>query len=586
MKNGRNISAGTRRFKAGSALVLVVLCVSVLMILGGAMLTVSFGVRHRAAMVKNEAAAMLAAEAGHEKAIFWMSQQKDMLTKLKEEGAIQGNISFEHASCDYEITFDCFVGARPVYRILSRGHSGRFDRVADVLVLQAVSGWDMGMCRVPSGPSSTQPVYYVDGEVIDMPLHINCYGEPDDYQRDIHIWGSPQFLREVGMSESRYTAGGTDKYKQVMDLFEGGICFDQPASKITDQSTLQTKLDAFKSDTKEDFRFKPAANDKVADAHPAVQLEFFVDKSGEGKVRITNHCTVRGHSKNNHSQTHDFRIDPEGDGSTFQMYDIYGYHYISENAETNGDRIVRSIKSSEVTPTYGGIEGKPGGQIFIDGNVIIGSKEENAPLVEQLNAVKGQITVAATGNIWIADSITVSGEHDSNGMPALDNPNILGLVAGGVVKVVDPGISEYSEGGLNNYPGPPVEIQDIKYEPVGRLDSGKPANSYHRNLPRYTMVEASITVGGSGWGAENVARRVGWWWLYGGRKDHPKQDYIVVRGTITEAVRGVVGYGSDGYNKQYYLDERLLQGILPGDIWLKGKYVSAPAGWHDYRSGN
>jgi len=57
-----------------------------------------------------------------------------------------------------------------------------------------------------------------------------------------------------------------------------------------------------------------------------------------------------------------------------------------------------------------------------------------------------------------------------------------------------------------------------------------------------------------------------------------------VRGTITEATRGVVGLtGSDGYLKFYYLDERLLEGVLPGDLWLAGKYIAAPAGWHDYR---
>jgi hypothetical protein len=61
---------------------------------------------------------------------------------------------------------------------------------------------------------------------------------------------------------------------------------------------------------------------------------------------------------------------------------------------------------------------------------------------------------------------------------------------------------------------------------------------------------------------------------------------LIVRGTITEAVRGVVGLiGADGYLKFYYFDERLLEGILPGDIWLRGKYIPAPAGWHDYRPG-
>ncbi|MHC4627490.1 MAG: hypothetical protein ACYTDV_10960, partial [Planctomycetota bacterium] len=65
------------------------------------------------------------------------------------------------------------------------------------------------------------------------------------------------------------------------------------------------------------------------------------------------------------------------------------------------------------------------------------------------------------------------------------------------------------------------------------------------------------------------------------------QDQLIVRGTITEAMRGVVGLiGNDGYLKSYYLDSRLLEGILPGDMWLRGKYVPAPAGWNEYRPTN
>jgi hypothetical protein len=95
-------------------------------------------------------------------------------------------------------------------------------------------------------------------------------------------------------------------------------------------------------------------------------------------------------------------------------------------------------------------------------------------------------------------------------------------------------------------------------------------------------VEASMTVGGGGWGAENVRRGSS-----GGREASGNQDYLVVRGTIAEACRGVVGLiGNDGYLKRYYLDDRLLQGVLPGDMWLQGKFVPAPAGWSDYRSSN
>ena len=93
-------------------------------------------------------------------------------------------------------------------------------------------------------------------------------------------------------------------------------------------------------------------------------------------------------------------------------------------------------------------------------------------------------------------------------------------------------------------------------------------------------MEAGITVGGGGWGAENVQRG-----SYGGRKETSGvQDNLVLRGTLSEVCRGVVGLtGTDGFLKHYYLDERLLTGILPGDIWLRGKFVPLPAGWSDYR---
>ena len=50
----------------------------------------------------------------------------------------------------------------------------------------------MGICRVPIGKNETDEVYFADGEVIDMPLHIN---DREDYpdNRDIYIQGNPSF---------------------------------------------------------------------------------------------------------------------------------------------------------------------------------------------------------------------------------------------------------------------------------------------------------------------------------------------------------------------------------------------------------
>jgi len=125
----------------------------------------------------------------------------------------------------------------------------------------------------------------------------------------------------------------------------------------------------------------------------------------------------------------------------------------------------------------------------------------------------------------------------------------------------------------------PVIPEGYKYIPIGIPDSGQPDNSYKRHLPDQLEIEAALTVGGGGFGAENVRRG-----YYGGRKEASGyQDDLVVRGAITEAIRGVVGLvGSDGYIKKYYFDQRLLKGILPGDVWLRGKFTPAPAGWKDY----
>lgn len=567
---------GTHNSKAGSvphgsALVLIVVSLVVLAALGLGMLTVGYGARHKAIRLKNEAISMLAAEAGYEKAIFWMSQQQDMLSALQEGvPGTSGTLSFPDGDCNYQIELFSFVGARPVYKVRSNGHSGVFKRTVDVLVLQAMSGWDMGTCRVASGTTGTYPVNFADGEIIDMLLHINDQNDDPD-QRDIYIIGSPQFTRAVSMGESRYTAQEADKYSGVINLFDGGIYFDQPRSKVTDEPSVQTKVDRFRDSTKAQFRFTPAGTAPITNPNSAVHLEFFVE-GGVGKVRITNNCTVRGFQQNRNYKTWDFRIQPGSGGTKYERYNIYAYHLMPADAETTGERSVQTIEHSYVTQSIGGVESEPGGQIFVDGNVIIGSGDSALPGQDK---IKGKITIVATGNIWIADSILADGTHDADGKPSEDNPNVLGLIAQGIIKVVDPGMSDYSY-----VDGTPVEPEGFEYVPIGLADGG---SEHERHLPDPMVVEAALTVGGGGWGAENVRRG-----YYGGRKETTgNQDQLVVRGTITEAIRGVVGLvGKDGYLKYYYLDERLLEGVLPGDMWLQGKYIPAPAGWRDYRVDN
>ncbi len=556
----------------GSVLALVVVSLLILSVLGTGLLTVAYGVRHQAIRLRNEAVASLAAEAGYERAVYWMSQQNDMLTALQQDvPGTNGSLQFHDGGCDYKIEFYTFIGARPVYQIVSTGQSGMFNRTVDVLVVQAIGGWDMGVCRVPTGSGSTYPVSFADGEIIDMTLHINKLNDSPD-ARDIYIIGSPQFLQAVGMGESRYTDGGSDKYVPVMDLFDGGICFDQPDSKVTNEDAVLQKIARFEESTDQKFSFDPDGQAPVSNNEDAVHLEFFVE-DGVGKVRITDDSTVRGFKQSSDYRTWDFKIK-EGAEGVYERYDIYAYHLMPEDADSTGKRFVSSISDTYVTQTIGGIESEPGGQIFVDGNVIIGSGGVDLPGIQDV--VKGKIAVVATGNIWLADSIVVDGSHDADGMPSEDNPNVLGLIAQGVIKVVDPGMSDYSY-----VDGTPVEPEGFVYVPIGRADLGQPPDSHRRHLPDPMEVEAAMTVGGGGWGAENVKRG-----SYGGRKEESgSQDYLIVRGTIAEAVRGVVGLiGTDGYLKRYYLDDRLLQGVLPGDMWLQGKFVPAPSGWRDYRS--
>ncbi|MBN2181289.1 MAG: hypothetical protein JW715_05195 [Sedimentisphaerales bacterium] len=552
------------------ALVLAMVAALVLTLLGAGLLHICYGVRIRAAQIKRQTISMLAAEAGYETGIFWMSRQPDVLSGLADsDSGSSGTLVFENSRCNYEVQFYDFIGMRPVFRIVSTGYSGSASRVVDVLVVQKIGGWDMGACRIPYSESSTSPVYFTDTEVVDIKVHINDLRDSPD-GRDIYTLGTPQFLQEVEMGESRY-AGSTDKYGAIMGYFEGGISFDQPDVKITDEVAVQSKVDRFRASTKPSFVFTPVGTAAVPNPNSAVQLEFFVD-SGTGMVRATNNCTVQGYQR---AISWDYRIVPGSGGENFMKYDIYAYHYRPDVQVP----LTFAIEDTYVTQTFADKESEPGGQIFVDGNIVIGSADyENM-------VVKGKLTIVATGNIWIADSVVVDGPHHGlTGLPHKNNQNVLGLIAQGVIKVIDPGISSYPVGGINNYPGPAQpSVPDMlvegthSYVPVGN------GTGTDRYLPDPTVVEAALTVGGGGWGAENVMRG-----SHGGRKEASGvQDELILVGAISESVRGAVGlFGLDGYAKYYTVDNRLLEGVLPGNIWFGGKYVPAPAGWHDYRLEN
>jgi hypothetical protein len=584
----------------GFVLPLVLVAMTILVILAIGAMMASYGSRLQAVQTKAQTEAMLAAEAGYERAIFWMSQQTDILGALQSGGGT-GNINFGTGRCNYEVDFADYIGARPLFKVTSTGISGRpsFTRVVDVNVIQEISGWAMGACRVPtSGTSSTiyttTPVQFKNPEIIDMPLHIN---NQHDEVIDVTITGTPQFRKKVEMGESRKNSSGTDLYSSYMSLFHAGIDFDQPDIRITDEAAVLSKVNRFRNSTSPLYRFEPNGSASISPSNPsnastfsAVQLEFFI-QSGVGKVRITNHCTVLGYHRTstNGGSTWDYKIRPGTSGGTFDKYNIYAYHYAPDSNDPNLAPKTVSITDTYVSQTFGSFQSEPGGQIFVDGNVVIGGQSITDPNM----VVKGKITVVATGNIWIADSIKVDdnggSQRDANGMPTSDNPNILGLIAQGVVKVVDPGISGYSSTSYG-YPGSPAATVNDKYIGASRKHYYQPIGigavwSNSRNLPDPMVVEAAITCGGGGWGAENVSTGGS-----NGRKENPPgtPDDLIVRGSITECVRGVVGFPSqnDGFNKQYYADTRLMSGILPGDIWFSGKYIPAPAGWHDHSVNN
>jgi Tfp pilus assembly protein PilX len=572
-------------FRKGSILALAVIGLIVLAILGLGILNVAFGVRRQAIVLKNETSAMLAAEAGYERAVFWMEQQDDVMSSLTAAGGTATGLNTftsSNSSYDYTISRNNIpAGARVVYRIESNGHCGTSNRTVRVLVMQAVTGWDMGMCQIPTGTSSTAGVNFATGEILDIPIHINKDNTNPPNDRDIYISGTPRFLWEVEMGESE---GG--KYTGIMGLFEGGITFDQPDSKITDESVITAKVTSFASMALPAYNLTPTppsfVTSKVTNPAPAVQLEFFV-AGGVGKVRITNNCVVRGYTPT--LNTYDYAIKPGTNGTQYRQYNVYGWHYIP----TGQARTVVNLSDTYVTPSYGG---SSFGLIYVNGNVIIGSAEENAAALgvplSQLNTVQGNISIVATGNIWIANSLTVAGNHNSSdGMPADDNPNIVSMLSGiptsttqGVIKVIDPGRTDPASayGGT----APTATITDgstiiAQYEPTGLKDNATPYTNL-RHLPDPEVVEAGITVGGGGWGAEYVGNR---------KELTPPQDNLIVRGTITERVRGVVGIvNSDGFLKNYYFDQRLLEGFIPEDMRLKGKYIPVPAGWKDYRPNN
>jgi hypothetical protein len=619
-----------RSSEKGFVLVLVVLVIFILTIVGFGLLTVAYGARLHSLMMRDETMAKMTAEAGYEEAICWMSQQKDLFglvaqgqgrSQRGKKGGVEA-FKFERTATlanyyyDYVVCFDHFLGGQPVYLIESTGYCDRFRRQVSAYVVQAITGWEMGSCRIPVRFFGSLPEYFTGADVIRMPVHIDCGTEPDDRDPDIYISmaNKPVFEEPVSVAESRYRRWDRDKdkYAGIIDTFQGGIFFDQPNGKITDRESIRQKAGRFARSTASSFNFSrltysmPQADARVPNSFPAVQLEFYIGKNNQGMVRITNNCTVRCLE----GGRYDYMINPVGAISDYVKYYIYGYHYIEANTEPLDYKIEDSYVVQEVATSSGKVESSTaGGQIYVEGNVIIGG-EVRGDVVNGWeikiddkwypSKVKGKVKgtgtvmVVATGNIWIVSPIEYDEpqEWKTEGfrVPAAGNLSALGLFSQyGVVRVIDPAKSlngpadlsgstvwtELLKPNLTAFPGP-EPYAGLQYKPVGcHIDKVPGLPDYARYLPSPLVVQAAITAGGGGWGADNVGRRL--------NSSVNSNDVLVVVGAIAEAVRGPVAEGQNGFKKSYHFDKRFLSGILPGDMWLQSKFVPAPGGWSDYR---
>jgi hypothetical protein len=616
----------------GSVLVLASLVVFVLTILGLGLLTAAYGARLRATRLRNETMAKLVAEAGYEEAIRWMNQQADVLSAMMGESRGRGSStvatrrikkgSSPHRFADsadssadpgfvYTISFNRFLGSQPVYEIVSEGYCGQFSRTIRSFVVQEVSGWDMGLCRIPSGSWVSERAYFTGKDIVEMPIHINIENTPEDNSADIYVSrrSRPRFSYRVSMGESRYTWWGSnkDKYRSLINLFEKGIYFDQSECNVTDpfgsgNNTSEQKVSRFRRITSSAFNFWPVADPVVASLDPAwvtapaVQLEFYVSGEGAGMVRITNNCSVCCTA----GAGNDYML-AVGQVNPYTLYPIYGYHYADSSGSVSYPITSTYVRQEISSPSGRGASADAGGQIFVSGNVIIGGAvgiDAAGNMVmagtRLFSKLRGRLTVVATGNIWIVSPIVYAGPQDppeyqggylSKLVPSPGNQNVLGLFSQfGVVKVIDPKLSlnvPPSSSGNPNIPEVYTNAQGavLTYQPAG-FQAALPSRVWDRQLqspqlPQSSMVvQAAITVCGGGWGAENIGARMS--------VNPSGTDNLIVAGSISESVQGIVTDSmGNGFRRCYYFDERLLTGILPGDMWLQSKYVPTPGGWSD-----
>jgi len=536
----------------GVVLAFAAMSLLVLATIGLGIMAVAYGYRHRAISVKDETIALAAAEAGYERARVWMSQQDSIGVLARGIEQKIGPAALDSGG-SYECTVSCAgerdIGSRTVYRIVSKGRYNRATKAIDVLVTQAIDGWASTHREIVSN-NGTRAAPLNDANEIGMQLHIN---ESDDGEPGMVIDGLSSFKRHVTTTES-----DTGQYDPYQSLFSKGISFNQPANFITDETVIQQRIVEFR--TIANRIYVPLMNPRVIldnptrQHEPAVQIEF--DSSG---IRVANHCTVRCWGLT----PTDWRIRPGSDGAAYEQYPVYGCHFGPDY---------------EPDPITGP------GVIFVYGNVIIGPRDRlfHIPGGVQRYSVRGKFTVVAArrpdgkgGNIWIGDYIKAySATGRLEDPPAAENPNVIALMAEGVVKVIDPRLQD----------DPLLLARDVLS--AGDLGIcrplGIPYGFGELALPNPLVIDAAIVSAGGGWGVEGVEEVLGW-----GSHIYPGSGTgkIYVHGSITEPYRGLVCSRDNTRafaHKYFFFDNRFFQGILPEQIWFSSAYVPVPGGWRDY----
>ena len=109
---------------------MVVLGIFILTILSVGILRLGYGAALRTRIIHGRTMAQLAAEAGYEQAVCWLSTQEDVLGFLSPAiGLAQvqafdsNNTDFPESSYQCSVSFDHFMENRPVYKIVSNGYS-------------------------------------------------------------------------------------------------------------------------------------------------------------------------------------------------------------------------------------------------------------------------------------------------------------------------------------------------------------------------------------------------------------------------------------------------------------------------------